>query len=111
VIPVRLEVTSGTTDSPELPHVTRLEQNHPNPFNPQTEIRFALKSAGAVKLKVFNAQGRLVRTLVDGNLSRGQHLAVWRGMDDDGHRLSSGVYFYRMETTSGVEVKKMMLVK
>ena len=111
VVPVRLEISGDVSGSPELPRVTRLDQNHPNPFNPQTEIRFALKSDSPVKLKIYNAQGRLVRTLVDENLGRGEHTLIWRGLDDAGHRLSSGMYLYRMETNAGVEVRKMSLVK
>jgi hypothetical protein len=111
VVPVRLEVSNELSGSPQLPHVTTLEQNHPNPFNPQTEIRFAVKEDGPVKLRIYNAQGRLVRTLVDEVFTRGEHQVLWRGLDDDGRRLSSGMYLYRMETQSGVEVRKMLMVK
>lgn len=111
VVPIRLEVTTAPSGSPDIPQITSLGQNHPNPFNPQTEIRFSLENDGVVKLKIYNTQGRLVRTLVDGTLTRGEHTATWRGLDDAGHRLSSGMYLYRMETESGIDVRKMSLVK
>ena len=111
VVPVRLEVQGDLTGNQELPRVTKLAQNHPNPFNPHTKINFALKNDGPVTMRVFDTQGRLVRTLVDETMSSGDHEVFWRGQDDDGRRLPSGMYLYRMETASGVAVRKMLLLK
>lgn len=83
-----------------------LSQNYPNPFNPQTRIRFTLEQAGQVQLKVYNSAGRLVRTLVDGELDAGLHEPVF-----DGSNLASGVYFYQLITDQQTFVKKMTLVK
>jgi len=111
VIPVRLNVLDPSDIPPALPLLTRLEPNHPNPFNPRTTIRFSLEQEGPACLKVFDASGRLVRTLVEGNLPRGRHQAVWRGRDNQQRRVPSGVYFYLLETAAGKDVRKMTLVK
>jgi hypothetical protein len=83
-----------------------LSQNYPNPFNPQTRIRFTLEQASQVELKVYNSAGRLVQTLVDGELSAGLHEPVFNG-----NGLASGVYFYQLKTDQQTFVKKMTLVK
>jgi hypothetical protein len=97
----------------ETPVPSRLAlENHPNPFNPSTMIRFALPDAAAVTLRVYDVQGRLVRTLVDGVSKRaGVHEIEWNGTDDAGRAVSSGVYFYRL--TAGTEslTRKAVLLK
>ncbi len=89
-----------------LPTDYSLGQNYPNPFNPTTTIEFALPSAGAVKLEVFNVLGQQVVTLVDGYLSAGTHLVTF-----DASNEPSGVYFYRLSHSNGIETKKMTLLK
>ncbi len=111
--------TDGAIDPPVAvdehdiaPQVTRLRQNVPNPFNPQTTIRFSLReNASAVALDVYNVRGQKVRTLVRGALESGEHSVVWRGDDDNGAPVSSGVYFYRLQAGDKVEAKKMLLLK
>jgi ligand-binding sensor domain-containing protein len=83
-----------------------LLQNYPNPFNPTTKIKFAIPKSGNVRLKVFDQLGREVRTLVNGELTAGSY-----EYEFDGSGLASGVYFYRIETGSFVETKKMLLIK
>lgn len=103
-----LSVVTGADD---LPRVTALHPNVPNPFNPSTRIDFDLARDGRVDLSVFDLRGREVRALVDGALPRGRHLAVWDGRDVAGRRVSSGVYFYRLRTDAGDMMGKMVLVK
>jgi len=91
--------------------VTELDQNAPNPFNPKTQIRFSLRAAGNVSLKVFDAQGRLVRALAEGRLAAGEHQVTWDGTDAQGHSLASGVYLYRLEAEGRTLGKRMVLVK
>ncbi len=93
------------------PTALNLAQNRPNPFNPSTTIAFSLPERGQVTLRVYDVEGRLVRTLVNGALPAGGHEATWRGDDDDGRRAASGLYFYRLQTPSGDLVRKMTLVK
>ncbi len=84
-----------------------LNQNYPNPFNPTTIISFGLPKSGVVSLNVYNALGELVQKLVGGQLSAGKHEFFF-----DGSRLSSGVYFYRLQTAAGsVFTRKMLLLK
>jgi agmatine/peptidylarginine deiminase len=91
--------------------VFRLEQNSPNPFNPVTTLAFQLPAAGDVELSVYSASGRRVATLLDGHAEAGRSSVAWRGMDDEGRKVASGVYFFRLThdgkstTTKGVLLK------
>lgn len=90
----------------------RLEQNHPNPFNPATTIRFSIQDpAAATSLSIYNIKGQLVRTLIDAQLSGGEHQQSWDGLDDVGQPVSSGVYLYRLQNGKSVTMKKMVLSK
>ncbi len=100
-------INTATSASQERDVVQfRLGQNYPNPFNPSTHISYSIRESGFVSLKVFDGAGREVRTLVHENKPAGMHSIVF-----DGSGLPSGVYFYRMQTGSFVETKKMLLVK
>jgi len=92
--------------SSEVPKDFSLSQNFPNPFNPTTNIRFALPKAGFVKLAVFDILGREVETLVNEDLIAGSYNADWNAS-----KYSSGVYFYKLETEGFAETKKMVLTK
>lgn len=94
-----------------LPEEFVLEQNYPNPFNPSTTIRFALPAASQVSLKIYNARGQLVRTLVSGNYESGVHEIRWDARNDLGETVSSGMYFYRMQAGNFVESRKMVLLR
>jgi hypothetical protein len=94
-----------------LPKTYSIRQNYPNPFNPTTRIEFALPIRTSVKLVIYNVTGQEVRTLVNAQLSAGRHEVDWDGRDAAGRSVSSGVYFYRLETPSYVETKKMVLMK
>ena len=88
-----------------------LEQNVPNPFNPETTIRFSLPSSERVTLNVYSASGALVRTLVDGVQPSGSHSFTWNGVDNSGNAVSSGVYFYRLNAGKFNDTRKMVLLK
>lgn len=92
--------------STNVPAGYRLEQNYPNPFNPVTNIEFSIPKSGHVKLSVFDINGKLVTILADQNLSLGTYNA-----DFDAAYLSTGVYFYTLETNSFIQTKRMILVK
>lgn len=86
--------------------------NTPNPFNPATEISFSVgPAARPTRLQVFDLGGRLVRTLVDGVVSPGVTRIMWRGDDDRGSQVASGVYFYRLQVGGEQFTQKMMLLK
>jgi hypothetical protein len=84
---------------------------YPNPFNPPTRIAFRVGQTGPVRLAVHDAAGRLVRTLVAGNVAAGEYTVAWQGEDDAGRRAGSGVYFYRLDVDGYSETRKMVMLK
>lgn len=102
------EVADGT---PPLAEKTLLHRNRPNPFNPKTEISFVLEEGSRVTVEVFNPAGRLVQTLMDGDLARGAHTVFWDGMNSAGGRSPSGVYFYSLRSGDARETRKMLLIR
>jgi len=86
-------------------------QIFPNPFNPATTIRFAVKEPATVKLLIFNLRGELVRTLADGELSRGLYEKRWNGRDNAGRAVASGLYFYRLQIGAKTFQGRMQMVK
>ena len=109
-VSVPLSITSVTTlvggASALQPTQYSLEQNYPNPFNPSTMIRYTLPVSGRVAVRVYNILGQVVATLVDGTQNAGTY-----DVSFSASALSSGVYFYRIESGSFEAVKKMMLLK
>lgn len=89
-----------------VPAGFRLQQNYPNPFNPATTITFTLAHTEHVTLRIYDVQGRLVQTLVDGTQPAGQHAMAF----DAGH-LASGSYFYTLQTSDGLKTRQMTLVR
>ncbi len=98
-------------ETPELSRGGHLGQNYPNPFNPSTTMRFNLPQAQFVNLSVYSVDGRLVATLINESRPAGPQNVEWDGHDELGHEVSSGVYFYRLESGSISETKRMVLVK
>lgn len=90
----------------ELPLQYSLDQNYPNPFNPTTQIKYSIAKAGVVTLKIYDILGRQVADLVNRYQEAGKYT-----VDFNASRLSSGVYIYRIESSSFTSVKKMMLIK
>jgi Peptidase family C25/Propeptide_C25/FlgD Ig-like domain len=88
-----------------------LYQNHPNPFNPFTQIDFTLKEQSHVKLSIYNARGQIVKTLINEILPAGEKFKGWDGTDKYNRKLSSGVYFYKVTAGKQTEAKKMILIK
>jgi len=96
----------------DTPSTFALHQNIPNPFNPTTTITYDVAAGGArVSIAVFDASGRLVRTLLDEHRPAGTQAVDWDGRDSSGRPVSSGVYFYRMTSGSFSESKRMVLLK
>ncbi len=89
----------------------QLNQNHPNPFNPTTDIVFSLPNRQHVLLRVYDARGRLVRTLLDADAGPGSQTVRWDGRNTGGYEVPSGLYFYRLESGNDRQVRKMVLIK
>ncbi len=103
--------TDVRTSSNAIPSDFALQQNYPNPFNPSTKIQFSIPSVGAehvqpVQLKVYDVLGREVATLVNENLNAGSYEATF-----DAKGLSSGTYFYRLQSGEFVQTKKLLLLR
>lgn len=95
-----------TQISSEVPKEYSLIQNYPNPFNPVTRIRFSVPEYSFVKIIVYDITGRVIKNLVEQNLSAGMFETEF-----DGSSLASGIYFYRIEAGNFIQTKKMVLVK
>ena len=107
----RSEIIEVSTVIP-LPTATSLFQNFPNPFNPETIIGFDLAEESTVTLTVYDITGQVVQTLADTRVfPAGHHSLVWNGLNKDGEKVSSGVYFYRLQTTNFSSMKKMTLLQ
>jgi hypothetical protein len=114
-------------DVVDVRNAISLHGNFPNPFNPETTIRFTIendksppnpplqrgesKGGNHVEIYVYNVRGQRIRTLVNGYHTVGEHQITWNGTDDNGREVSSGVYFYRMITGDYVETRRMVLMK
>ena len=101
----------GNTDSETVTGIVKLNQNYPNPFNPSTQISFYLGKDLPVKLDIYNVRGQKVKTLCSTDLQKGTHSYTWQGDDQSGKAVSSGLYFYRLSTPTGVFSNKMLLMK
>jgi hypothetical protein len=106
------ELTVGDeTEGVSYPKGFYLHANYPNPFNPDTSIRFTMEKASNVNLSIYNMKGQLIANLVDEVLGRGDYNYSWTGTDSKGYPVASGVYFYRLDTGFGTQSRKMLLLK
>ena len=101
---------AGPQDGASLGLDFELGQNTPNPFRPSTTVRFALPSERDVELRVFDVAGRAVKTLAQGTMTAGLHTLQWDATSDNGSRLSSGVYFYRLTAGKDRAQRKMVII-
>ncbi len=108
---VEIDKYVGVDDELAVPAKYTLAQNYPNPFNPSTVIKYGLPKDGDVEIAIYNVTGQRVRLLVSTEMKAGMHEVSWDGRNDAGHSLPSGIYFYRMRTSSFNEVKKLIMIK
>ncbi|RKX20208.1 MAG: hypothetical protein DRP35_06445, partial [Candidatus Zixiibacteriota bacterium] len=95
----------------DLPDGYSLSQNYPNPFNPSTSIDYSIAKSEHVSIDIININGQIVRSLVDKVMPGGNHTIEWDGNSDDGQKVASGVYLYRLVAGDNKLVKKMTLMK
>jgi|GEM_PF-3232238 len=88
-----------------------LKPAYPNPFNPATTIRFELTSSQRIDISVYNVLGQEVRTIAAGTFESGIHQMQWHGLDNTGSRVSSGIYFLRVQSNHQVTTQRLMLLK
>jgi len=100
----------GNSNTPVIEKV-HLYYNYPNPFNPETTISFSIPSDQKVQLTIYNLRGQKVRHLVNGDVTSGTHSVMWKGKDDNGKQVGSGLYFYKLKTGGKEISKKMLLLK
>ena len=110
---VTIDLGDAENDSPRITKYA-LYQNHPNPFNPGTEIRYEIPdeaAVGRVTLSIFNVEGSRVRHLVDKDQGGGLYRARWNGRNDNDATVSSGVYFYVLRAAGQSITRKMVLLR
>ncbi len=90
---------------------TELLANYPNPFNPSTRINYNLLETQNVKLKIYNAKGQLIKTLVNEKQNKGNYSCEWKGDNEQGQNVGAGIYFYVMQTNNYKKINKMLLLK
>jgi len=106
-----LSEQTGIEDNANLPLSFSLEQNYPNPFNINTKIMYSLANENNVRLTVYDLTGRQVVCLLNGRQGAGQYQITWNGADSNGKTVSSGIYFYRLESGDKSVTKRMALLK
>ena len=93
-----------------LPGRLRNFGNSPNPFNPNTVIKFEILEDSRIKLEVFNITGQKIKQLVDDDLRPGIYSVTWNGQDNNGQEVGSGIYFYRLSVDGRSVSRKMLLL-
>ncbi len=96
-------------ETPQLP--LTLWQNHPNPFNPMTRIRYYLPENCHVRIDIYDISGRRIARLVNENQSKGNHDVGWNGKDAKGTNVASGVYFYKLQAAKETITRKMVILR
>ncbi len=91
-----------------IPRKFRLYQNHPNPFNPETKIKFTTENTEYTEIIIYNIKGQKVKLFSD---LRNQSSVIWNGTDDNNKPVSSGIYFYKLKSGNYEKMRKMILLK
>jgi flagellar hook assembly protein FlgD len=99
------------TESIGIPKSFVLHPNYPNPFNPQTQIKFEIPYASNVDLSVYNILGVKVKTLYSGQKPPGTFVFKWDGKNENDQLVSGGVYIYQLKTEKDIQMRKMILLK
>ena len=109
------DVLTAVEDTPRadsyLPTQYSMSSNYPNPFNPETRIQIEIPYASFISLKIYNLSGQEILTVINGNKPPGIYEVTWNGCDKYGNKVSSGVYFYRLESNNFSETRKMILLR
>ena len=101
----------SNTEDEIIPSHFELAQNFPNPFNPETTIRYLLPGASHVKLAIYNLRGQRIVTLVDREQQPGTYSVQWDGRNEASQDVASGVYLYQLQTKEFISVQKLVLIR
>jgi hypothetical protein len=105
-------VTNEDSTNPEYNNISTLIGNYPNPFNPETTIKFSISKNSNVDLSIYNIKGQRIRTLANQQYAAGDYSIVWEGADDNGRSVGSGVYFYKLGVDGKLtSTRKCILMK
>ncbi len=109
---VRWGLTANVQKAPKnVPQIFTLLNNYPNPFNPETTIKYHLNGSAEIRLQVFNMHGQLIRTLHSGMQSAGTHSVIWNSTDDSGHSMASGLYLIQLQSGGHCRQIKAVLLR
>ena len=100
-----------SSDGAGAPELGNLKQNEPNPFAASTTIRYRLEKPSRTSVRIFDVAGRQIRELRAGLQGAGDYVETWDGRDENGRPVGSGVYFYQLQTESGVEAKQAVMIR
>jgi flagellar hook assembly protein FlgD len=89
----------------------KLDQNFPNPFNPTTTISFTLDAPAYTYIAIYNLLGQRVNTVLSEYLGAGEHRVIWNGRNQSGQPVSSGIYFYMLQSGENFDAKKMAVLR
>jgi hypothetical protein len=107
---VEVNILTGN-DPADINGLATSLDNYPNPFNPETTIRYTVKQSGKVQVMIYDMKGKLVNKLVDNEVERGSHTAVWNGKDFQDQTQPSGIYFVQLKSADFTLSRKIMLMK
>jgi hypothetical protein len=110
VIAITATDVPGTTDGPTA-WVNRLRPNFPNPFASSTAIAYSVANSAPVRLTIYDVAGRRVSSLVDATHAPGRYRVHWRGLDETGSAVASGVYLYRLDVGDWSQTRKMLKIR
>lgn len=102
---------TGLAQENRIPKKYYLDQNYPNPFNPTTTIKYGLPKNGTVKIVVYDALGHIVKVLLDSYQSAGNHQVIWNGKNEQNKKISTGIYYYKINAANFTQFRKMLLIK
>ncbi|MCK4585606.1 T9SS type A sorting domain-containing protein, partial [candidate division WOR-3 bacterium] len=108
---IQTGISMDDNEGATIPRIFALSQNRPNPFNKRTTICYSIPRKTNVTLRIYNAAGQLVRTLVNGNEEPGYKNVIWNGLDKNNKRVAQGVYFYRLTAGSFIATKKVLVLR
>jgi uncharacterized repeat protein (TIGR01451 family) len=108
---ITVQTSTGTPALASLPTSYTLGLSHPNPFRQATTIPFDLPVSGTARVSIWDVSGRLVRTVVEGEMAAGRYQPRWDGRDDAGRTVASGIYFVRFESGAFADTRKIIRVR